>query len=248
MDELTSAFLPVADDPAQVAQLYGFLREFCHDLRGKLGEYRMAAYMARRNGATGPAEAVLERFETRYGNLLGFLDVLQMICRPMVPSRECVALRSVLDEAQRRWTAELARRGRSLHWVAPSGPTVASLDTFLLGHALDAFVTWRAEVGVGGEGVRACWVSEPRRLRLDWDEPGVALRPTSSPLPCLAPVLLGRTLRAHGGTMILDDQEGFHLELTLPTEGIDLDTVPGPSRGLKERLSVGAVDPLNARE
>lgn len=240
MDDLTSEFLPVVDDPEQVAQLYALLRDHCHDLRGKLGEYRMAEYMARRSGVVHPgSEAALGEFEVRFGELVRFLDDLQMICRPMTPNPSGVSIGEILNEMHRRWATELAHAGRSLRWIAPNGPPEGCLDAFLLGHALDSFVSWRAEVAVGGDGVRARWAAESRGLRLLWEEPDVVPKPSITNLPCLAPVLLGRVLRAHGGTLSLDDRNGFRLELSLPIDGMETtySTRPAPSRRLTRDLA-----------
>lgn len=245
MDDFTRAFLPVVEDPARVALLYGHLREFCHDIRNRLGEYRIAAYIARRGCDNARSQAVLRRFDVRFEALLRFIDDVQLICRPMVPRRTKVALGGLLEEAHRDWEAELSRRERPLQWSAPQRLPEASLDTLLLGDALENFVAWRSRVGTPGTAVRSRWYAERDRIGMVWEEPACRSEPETSTLPCLAPVVLARTLQAHGGSIRLDDREGFRLEIVLPiapdlditaTERAGLGTVAGhrPSARVRE--------------
>lgn len=245
MDELTRAFLPIVEDPAQVALLYAQLREFCHDMRNRLGEHRMAAYMARRSELPDSAISVLEQFEVRYLALLRFLDDLQTICRPLHPNRSQVSLGEFLYEAQRRWAAEFVRHGRMFQASPPGQPIVGNFDTFLLAHALDAFVAWRAAFGGSQSPVSTRWRVEGRWIVMIWHEPEAVPGPASSVLPSLAPVILGRVVQIHGGTLRMVESDGFRLEIHLPTN--DSPRSEGVARdGHSESFSKGPASPIHA--
>lgn len=217
MDEITRALLPVVADPEQVALLYAHLREFCHDIRCDLSLYRMQIYLARLDANPGQDDALVE-VEGRYDLLERFVLQLHTICRPMEPLRMCVSLDLIVDERNRSWAEQFARHGRTLRLGPPRREVAGHLDPTLLGNALDALATWRAELGPGAGEANVRWDVDGRQLRLRWDEPKPACAVAAGRLPSLALVFLGRVLAVHGGSLAVDDREGFHLEARLPLD------------------------------
>jgi hypothetical protein len=218
MDELARELLPVVADPNQLAQLYNHLRAFCHDIRNDLSLYRMQIYLARRT-ASPEQLVVLNAIEARYVELESFVLRVQTICRPMNPMRMRVSLDLLVTERGRSWFEQFAAAGRTLRIVPPGREVEGDFDPTLLGDALDAFVHWRAGAGAEAGTASVRWNTEQGRIRMVWHEPG-SIHPfrASGRLPCLSLALLGRVLAAHGGTLRVEEQQGFRLELYLPCD------------------------------
>ncbi len=217
MDELTRAMLPVVANPEHVTLLYNQLREFCHDICNDLSRYRMQIYLARRDPSIAPGLPI-DEIEARYQDLERFVAALQLICRPMQPMRMPIALDLILEERHVEWTETFAHHGRSLHWTSPAPQVNGAIDPGLLTDALDALVGWRAEVG---SEVQADWCVVGDALRLNWAEPHAVdgsggERGINRRMPCLALALVGRVFAAHGGTLTVNEDSGFHLEGVLP--------------------------------
>jgi hypothetical protein len=216
LDELTRALLPVAGDPREVARLYGLLREFCHTFRNRLNCLKLSLYLAERQARGGETFTELTR---RYSDVEQFVDRVQAICRPLrlLPMR--VSMGTVLEERRAAWTAWLSARSRSLEWGPPPEDPPTILDGVQLAHALDSLVAWRAQQGREGDPVRLGWRTISGELSLVWEERGLtALRPAPGSVPNLALPLLARVVSAHGGRVLVSDQDGFRIEVWLPAE------------------------------
>jgi hypothetical protein len=216
LDELTRVLLPVAGDPREIACLYSLLREFCHTFRNRLNGLKLGLYLAECKSTTGGPFAELTR---RYAEVEQFVDRVQAICRPLRLTPMPLTLGTILAERRASWTDCLAARGRTLEFAPPREESRAVLDGVLLAHALDSLVAWRAEEGGEDEPVRLAWHSGSGQIDLTWDEPRTRpCRPRRDSVPTLALPLLARVASAHGGHLVVSDDDGFRVEVLLPAE------------------------------
>ncbi len=212
---LVAQMMEIARDPSLRAAVYDRIGEYFHQCRNRLNSLKLSLYLVKRqaDGELSDAWSCLDR---HYGELEQKVDTVQRLCRPMTLSRVRIGLELLIDDRRSAWTEVWTARHGTLRFVGPPGPVVARLDVDRLGHALDAFVAWRAEQGGEALDVTLRWWSESGDVRLSWEEsPGAADPDPAEDSRWSLPWLI-RVIAEHGGETEVRDGEGWRLALRWP--------------------------------
>ncbi|HEV3165582.1 MAG TPA: hypothetical protein VGZ22_16260 [Isosphaeraceae bacterium] len=216
---LAGSLLKVVSDPVHIAVLYEILGEYCHQLRNRLNSLKLSLYLAKRSGSASDAWTDLEQ---QYRQIEGFIEQVQVVCRPMPLAPVLIGLDAVIEDRHPTWQAWLAARGRSLELVAPREAAVGCFDPTRLTQGLDALAAWRSRAGPQGCPVRLRWWAVKHELRLSWHEPRARDLVSATPHPdlpaSLALPVLARVVASHGGSFAISCRNGLRFNLRWPRE------------------------------
>ena len=221
---LSSSLLTLVSDEEGVESLKDLVATFVHRTRNLLNGIKMSLYILRR-GATGKRSAEWAELERVYGVMESLLDRLQLIYKARGVNRIRCPVGQLIRDRMPGWGGLLARRGLALDVDAPTDDDTAEFDPSSFSLALDAFVSWRAEVAPEGTRSLLGWRIDGDQVELWWreDEPGaepaaVCLDPPAANerfmgIDTLALPLLARITAIHGG--VLDARWNPELLMTL---------------------------------
>lgn len=222
---LALTLVPVASDPAQAETLYRSLRDYCHTVRNRLNGLKITLYLASQD-ASGPDRDALSDLEHHYQGIERFVDQLQMIYRPLHLDPMSIHLGTMLEDRREAWASRMDLRGMTLRWLPPRDEPRGRFDPIRLIAALDAFVTWRAEVGTPGGTAHVSWRFHDGTVAMAWEEPPSFEEPELAhediPPASLALPILARVVAAHEGRLVVDEGDGFRVRIRLPID-------PGPA-------------------
>ncbi len=217
--DLSSCLMEIAQNPSLRRDLDQILGDFCHQCRNRLNSLKLSIYLAKRQ-ALGPIHEAWRSLESDYYSLEAQLDRFQTICRPMGLSLVSIGLCLLFDDRWESWSKLLANRGSELEFVRPKLRSIARFDVNKLGAALDSMVAWRAEQGTLSRKMIVRWWVESGQAHILWIEPKVAEQVIRSPDDQLGSAwtlpILTRVLTEHGGSLSVDDREGWALSLSWP--------------------------------
>ena len=201
----------VANSPPQTAALYRLLGDYCHAARNRLNSLKLELYMARRAGCD------LGGLEGRYMEVEMMLEQLQAICRPIRLMPIHAALGTMVNERRSAWESVWGgNRGARLRVEPPPGAAVSAVfDPIRLGQGLDGLVAWRGQSARAGISATIRWRDEGRHVVWEWQEPP-GEPPAIPTAAAMAVPMLAKVVVAHGGTLAIDVEYGFHLRLHLP--------------------------------
>jgi hypothetical protein len=228
---LSSSFLGIVQDPAQVEGLRTLLSGFCHRCRNSLNGIKMSLYLFRRE-SRGALPDCWGEVETIYHDVEHLFDHLQTIYRPLSIAMVRSALDDLIDQHAPKWRSWFESRGRSIQLDRPEGEVRANFDPAQLGAGLDALAEWRAVAGDRASRARIAWRARDGAIEVFWDEiPGQDARSTveaadgaawgrdassSRRVDALALPVLARIVAAHGGCVERVHEPGFHVHLRWP--------------------------------
>jgi len=218
----------IVQDPAQLNGLHSLMGPYCHQSRNLLNGLKIAMYIARsrerscgeRSGG-GPEWEDLDRL---YQAVEQRFDRLQTICRPMIVTLVRLPFSLLVEERRGTWVDRFSSRERVLDLIAPEPGEDGGgdYDPNSLGLALDAFVLWRAEAGMKGQGAQFRWWTRRGRIHLEWVESprkstqrARAVTADGLSTPLALPLLI-RVITAHGGSFERIDPDGRRLRLSWP--------------------------------
>ncbi len=221
---LSSSLLTLVSDEEGIESLKDLIATFVHRTRNLLNGIKMSLYILRR-GATGKRSVEWAELERVYGAIESLLDRLQMIYKARRVNRIRCPLGQLIRDRMPSWGGLLERRGLVLDIDAPTEDDTAEFDPSSFSLALDAFVSWRAEVAPAGTRSLLGWRINGDHVELWWreDEPDARSTAASTHSPAanepsmgidtLALPLLARITAIHGG--VLDARRDPELVMTL---------------------------------
>jgi hypothetical protein len=245
-EELTCSALRQVDDPERAERLRHLLSGFNHRCRNSLNGIKMSLYLSNRQwkGAAPPSWVEIEQ---KYQEMERLFDRLQVIYRPLSMTMVRSPLGQLVDERLPSWRSWFTRSGRTLEIEPPCQEVPGDFDPIHLGHALDAFVGWRADHGSSPGNPRLRWRIDAGFFEVAWIEGNSDqtcgpnhkpetrhIRETTNPssaFDCLSLPLLARIVAAHGGCQeTMRDPAAFRLKLRWPRfqSGELIETVNGP--------------------
>jgi hypothetical protein len=219
VDPLTESFLRIAVDPCEIEEFRPSLRGFFHDARNRLNMIKLGLYIGTRTGLATQTELWRE-LDLQYQSLESLLERVQSLIQPGSFDPCAADLGECLNGRRATWQSWFEAEDRRLEWCPPPEPARGRFDPRRLLTALDALLTWRAEVGECGGAARLSWSIDETRLRIDWIE---ALSPAGRKAEAretralsMALPLLARVMTTHGGSLKLEHRDRFVLQLHWP--------------------------------
>ena len=225
LDPLTDSLCRMVRDSSKVHHLYELLGPFCHETRNVLNSIKMSLYLAQRVVRPAVCEG-WQGLEQDYLAVERLYDRLQFLCRPLPMNSMRMPLDLLMNDRNAAWTDRFAASGGRLELIAPRRPCVGDYDPVCLGQALDAFLSWRAEVIGVGTLARLRWKAKGEDFHVEWTESGTETTrrpdenpspPTDSREPFALPYLV-RVITAHGGTTEVNHASGWGIHLTWPCD------------------------------
>jgi hypothetical protein len=226
---LSSAILPLVEQPERICELRQFLSGFTHRCRNSLHGIKMSLYLCRRS-IDGPEPETWARLERAYQETERLLDRLQQIYRPMHTTMVRSSLGQLLGERLPVWRTWFAERGLTLVADPPALEGLGDYDPMHLGSGLDAFIAWRLEDGSSCGNARLAWRIHQGCFEVKWNEVDGRSRGAvessrnlechRSEAPCsgdpLALPYLARVASAHGGRLIFHQNPPCQLIVLWP--------------------------------
>ena len=216
----TKHLMEVVHDPALRHLLNEILGDFCHQCRNRLNSLKLCLYLARRQLKPDHCPAWLS-LENDYRRIEDQLERIQTLCHPGALAPVVMALDLLFDDRRKSWSQTLVAVGCHLEFVQSTGGTLVSFDVQRMGAALDAVVQWRAEQGRSTRTILRWWV-DAQEAHVEWVE-----EPNLSPLQplrhenqtfCWSIPILTRVVMDHGGTMRVDDRQGWSMRFSWPSQ------------------------------
>jgi len=212
--------LQIARDADLRLQVYEQLREYCHQCRNRLNSLKLGIYLAIRQAPSPTPESWFE-IERDYQVLESRVELVQLLCRPLVLSRVTLGFDLLIEDRRDSWSQLMKRQGRDLEFLPPQDRAVVSFDVQILGRVFDSLVSWRASMPSAGRSARMSWWVENGLAHVIWDESekSPASDETSPGSACAWTLpLLARVALAHGGDYQIETDQGWHLEVVWPAQ------------------------------
>ncbi len=211
----------MVSDPIGVAALYRHLGEFCHEFRNRLNSLQLCLYLANPDsedevGPWGQAEAA-------YRDVLGQVERLQEICRPMQLDVMRFPLGLLMADFATAWERRFSARGLGLRARPPADDVEGDFDPMRLARGLEAVGAWRLASATPGTEVEIAWGGRGDVMWVEWSESGsghAAVRRDSGPSGLLALGLAARVVAEQGGRLTIDEGPGLAISLRWPRESV----------------------------
>ena len=222
--DLVSVLMEIAQNPALQRDLDKILGDFCHQCRNRLNSLKLSLYLAKRQSPNRVTETWRD-LESDYQALERQFERVQTICRPMCPSFVTIDLSLLFEDRRLNWSKILTDQGLELEFVRPQGRCLARFDVNQMGAALDAVIQWRAEQGSLATRTLLKWWDDSGRTHVEWVEAASIVRREKTPSPPRPEVAwtlpnLAQVVAEHGGTIKVDERNGWVLSFSWPSPSI----------------------------
>lgn len=217
--DLSRYLMEIAQNPQLRQDMEALLGDFSHQCRNRLNSLKLSLYLANRQ-APGRINEAWRTLESDYQSLETQLNRVQMICGPMCLSLVKIGLCLLFEDRRESWSKLMADRGSELEFLRPESRSLAQFDVNQLGAALDAMVAWRARLGIVSPKTSVRWWVDSGQAHITWIEPK-----GGGPADChqsdqqefawTLPTLT-RVLSEHGGSLEVDERDGWALSLSWP--------------------------------